>query len=84
MKVPADVYARFAPLYRGLEDLSYPFHDQTIAVTHCGRIKGRKVSLSDVLAGQNVRVTQVGERIGSSSSCTTIWATSRMRRAGSN
>ena len=50
---------------RGLEDLTYPFHDQTIAVTHCDRIcfKGRKINLSHVFAGQNVGVTQVGERI---------------------
>jgi putative transposase len=65
MKVPADLYARSARVYHGLEDLSYPFHDQTIAVTHCGRIcfKGRKVNLSHVFAGQQVGVTQVGDRI---------------------
>jgi putative transposase len=65
MKVPADLYTRSARVYRGLEDLTYPFHDQTIAVTHCGRIcfNGRKVNLSHVFAGQNVGVTQVGERI---------------------
>jgi hypothetical protein len=42
-------------VYRGLEDLTYPFHGQTIAVTLCGRIcfKGRKVNLSHVFAGQN-------------------------------
>ena len=40
MKVPADVYARSPRLYRGLEELTYPFHDQTIAVTRCGRIGG--------------------------------------------
>ncbi len=47
------------------KELTYPFHDQTIAVTQCGRIcfKGRKVNLSHVFAGQNVGVTQVGERI---------------------
>jgi len=38
MKVPADVYARSPRVYRGLQDLTYPFHDQTIAVTRCGRI----------------------------------------------
>jgi len=34
-------------------------------VTHCGRIcfHGRKVNLRHVFAGQNVGVTQVGERI---------------------
>ena len=65
MKVPADLYVRSARLYRGLQELTYPFHDQTIAVTRCGRIcfTGRKVNLSHVFAGQNVGVTQVGERI---------------------
>ena len=65
MKVPGDLYTRSARVYRGLEDLSYPFHDQTVTVTRCGRIcfKGRKVNCSHVFAGQNVGVTQVGDRI---------------------
>ena len=65
MKVPADLYSRSPRVYRGLEDLTYPFHDQTVTVTGCGRIcfKGRKVNLSHVFAGQTVGVTQVGERI---------------------
>jgi putative transposase len=65
MKVPADVSVRSARRYRGLEALTYPFHDATFTVTQCGRIcfKGRKVNLSHVFAGQTVGVTQVGERI---------------------
>jgi putative transposase len=65
MKVPADVYRRSARVYRGLEELTYPFHDKTFTVTQCGRIcfNGRKVNLSHVFAGQNVGVTQVGERV---------------------
>ena len=65
MKVPADLYARSTRVYRGLEDLMYPFHDATFTVTHCGRIcfHGRKINLSHVFAGQNVGVTQVGEHI---------------------
>jgi putative transposase len=65
MKVPADVYVRSPRVYRGLQELTYPFHDHTIAVTRCGRIcfNGRKVNLSHVFAGQNVGVTQVDERI---------------------
>ena len=65
MKVPAAVYVRSPRVYRGLQDLTYPFHDHTIAVTRCGRIcfNGRKVNLSHVFAGQNVGVTQVDERI---------------------
>ena len=65
MKVPADLYARSSRIYSGLDELTYPFHDATFTVTQCGRIcfKGRKVNLSHVFAGQNVGVTQVGERI---------------------
>ncbi len=65
MKVPADLYARSTRVYRGLEDLTYPFHDDTFTVTQCGRIcfRGRKVNLSHVFAGQNVGVTQVGEHV---------------------
>ena len=65
MNVPADRYARSSRVYRGLEDLTYPFHDATFTVTHCGRIcfHGRKVNLSHAFAGQNVGVTQVGDRI---------------------
>ena len=65
MRVPAELYTRSARVYRGLAELTYPFHDQTIMVTGCGRIcfRGRKVNLSHVFAGQSVGVTQVGERI---------------------
>jgi len=65
MKVPGDFYTRSPRVYRGLEELTYPFHDATITVTSCGRIcfKGRKVNLSHAFAGQNVGVTQVGDRI---------------------
>ena len=65
MKVPADLYARSPRVYRGLKELTYPFHDHTITVTRCGRIcfERRKVNLSHVFAGQSVRVPQVAERI---------------------
>jgi putative transposase len=65
MKVPTDVYARASRVYRGLEELAYPFHDATFTVTQCGRIcfKSRTVNLSHVFAGPNVGVTPVGERI---------------------
>jgi putative transposase len=64
MKVPADLYVSSPRVYRGLEELTYPFHDHTFTVTHCGRIcfSGRKVNLSQVFAGQNVGVTQVADR----------------------
>ena len=38
MQGPADVYLRSPRVYRGLEALTSPFHDATIAVTSCGRI----------------------------------------------
>jgi hypothetical protein len=37
-KVPADLYTRSPCMYRGLEDVTYPFADATFTVTHCGRI----------------------------------------------
>jgi hypothetical protein len=58
------LYARSSRIYRGLEELTSPFHEGTFTVTQCGRIcvKGRTVHLSHVF-GQHVGVTQVGERI---------------------
>ena len=48
-----------------MSELEYPFHDRTITVTHCGRIcmGRRKINLSVALAGQNVGVKQVADRI---------------------
>jgi putative transposase len=65
MKVPADVYTRSPRAYHGLDELTYPFHDDTVTVTQCGRIcfKARKINLSHVFAGQNVGVTQVSEHV---------------------
>ena len=65
MKVPADVYTRSPRVYRGLEELVYPFHDRTVMVTNCGRLcfDGRKINFSHVFAGQKVGVTQVSDRI---------------------
>src|SRR2546430_594238 len=36
MKCPAEVYTPALRRYRGLPELAYPFHDQTIHVTNCG------------------------------------------------
>jgi putative transposase len=86
MKVPADLYVRSPRVYRGLDELTYPFHDQTITVMRCGRLcfKGRKVNLSHVFAGQNVGVTQVGDRIWLVTFMQYDLATSTTRPAGSN
>jgi len=45
--------------------LTYPFHDRTITVTHCGRVcfGRRKINLSTVFAGQNVGVKEVSDKI---------------------
>lgn len=65
MKCPKEVYASSTRRYQGLPDLSYPFHDRTIQVTNCGRIcvRGKKINLSYVFAGQNVGVKEVGDGI---------------------
>ena len=65
MKVPGDLYTRSPRVYRGLEELSSPFHDATVMVTNCGRIcwKARKINFSHVFAGQKIGITQVGERV---------------------
>ena len=65
MDVPADVYVPSTRPYRGLQELTYPFHDWTATVTTCGRLcwNRRKINLSQVFAGQNVGVRQVSERI---------------------
>jgi putative transposase len=67
-----DERMRFVELYRpsiraynGVQELSYPLHDRTIMVTHCGRIciGRRKINLSQVFAGQNVGIKEVEEKI---------------------
>jgi putative transposase len=65
MKVPGECYTASPRPYRGLTALTYPMHDWTGTVTHCGRIcyKCQKINLSQVFAGQDVGVKQVSERI---------------------
>jgi putative transposase len=65
MRFPAELYNRSPRPYRGLQELDYPFHDKTITVTQCGRVcfRRKKIHLSTVLAGQNVGIKQVDDRI---------------------
>ncbi|TMG85642.1 MAG: IS481 family transposase [Betaproteobacteria bacterium] len=65
MKYPVELYQLSSRPYHGLDELHYPFHDRTITVTQCGRIcfGRRKINLSTVLAGQNVGVKEVSDRI---------------------
>jgi hypothetical protein len=51
MKVPADLYARSARVYRGLEELTYPFHDQTIIRVWPHLLPRTHSELSQVFAG---------------------------------
>jgi putative transposase len=65
MKTPGDFYTPSPRPYRGLGELAYPFHDRTITVTHCGRIcmDKRKIHLSTALAGQNVGIKEISDRL---------------------
>jgi hypothetical protein len=65
MKCPADVYKPSARPYRGIGELSYPFHDRTALVTCCGRICifKKKINLSTSLAGQAVGIKEVDDGI---------------------
>ncbi|MBE0613201.1 MAG: transposase [Burkholderiales bacterium] len=65
MKCPGDLYKPSARPYRGLPELDYPLHDQTITVTACGRIclQSKKVNLSQVFAGQRVGVKEEDDKI---------------------
>ena len=65
MRVPGELYTPSTRPYRGLPDLTYPFHDWTAVITHCGRLcfDRRKVNVSQVFAGQQVGVRQVTDRI---------------------
>ncbi|EUB96543.1 hypothetical protein PMI07_001442 [Rhizobium sp. CF080] len=65
MACPAERYDASPRPYRGLPDLDYPFHDQTVIVTTCNRIcyKRTKINLSHVFAGQAVGIKPVKDRI---------------------
>jgi hypothetical protein len=51
--------------YRGLPDVSYPFHDRDIVVTACGRIclHRKKINVSVVLAGHTLGIKEVDDGI---------------------
>jgi putative transposase len=65
MKYPCELYNPSRRPYRGIQELTYPFHDRIITVTNCGRIciRKRKVNLSRVFAGQDVGVKEVNDGI---------------------
>lgn len=65
MKMPAELYKPSMRKYNGLSELEYPYHDKTLTVTNCGRLclAGKKINLSVVLAGQNVGIKEVQDKI---------------------
>ena len=65
MKYPAEIYKPSTRPYRGIAELSYPFHDRTALVTCCGRIciYKKKINLSTSLAGQAVGIKEVDDGI---------------------
>lgn len=65
MRCPGELYQPSPRSYHGLLKVEYPFHDRTVAVTMCGRVcfDGRKINLSTALAGQNVGVKEVEEKV---------------------
>lgn len=65
MKFPGEIYTPSPRLYKGIQELSYPFHDKTAIVTTCGRIciDKHKINLSHVFAGQNMGVKEVADGI---------------------
>ena len=62
---PGAAYTPSLRSYRGIAELSYPFHDRDITVTACGRIcmHRKKINLSTVLAGQKLGLKEVDEGI---------------------
>lgn len=65
MKCPNEVYKPSPRPYRGLGELRYPFHDRMVTVTNCGRIsiRDKKINLTRALAGQNVGVKEVEDKV---------------------
>ena len=65
MRCPAEVYSPSPRPYLGLPELSYPFHDREVIVTHCGRIcmHRKRVNLSTVFAGQRLGIKEVDDGI---------------------
>lgn len=62
---PGEIYKPSVKEFKPLEPLFYPFHDQTVTVTQCGRVcsKTMKVSLSRAFAGQQVGIKEMEDGI---------------------
>ena len=64
-KYPSEIYTPSPREFKKPEPLYYPFHDQTITVSQCGRVctKGLKVSLSRAFAGVEVGIKEMEDGI---------------------
>jgi transposase InsO family protein len=64
-KYPTELYQKSSREYKMPEPIYYPFHDQTITVSQCGRVctKGLKVSLSRAFAGVEVGIKEMEDGI---------------------
>jgi len=62
---PGELYTPSARVYYPPPEPDYPFHDRTVRVTRCGRIciGKRKISLSQVFAGQVIGIKEVDDKI---------------------
>jgi len=65
MKCPVEIYIPSPRAYRGLPELTYPFHDRSIIVTACGRLclHRKKINISTVLAGQTLGIKEVDDGV---------------------
>jgi putative transposase len=65
MKCPAEIYQPSLRTYQGLPDIDYPFHDQTIVETHCGRIclGKKKINSSKLFPGQSAGIKEVHDNL---------------------
>jgi len=65
MKCPSEVYVASPRTYQGLPELAYPFHDDELMITACGRVclHRKKIHISTVLGGQRVGIKEVDDGI---------------------
>jgi transposase InsO family protein len=86
MNCPAEIYIASRRAYRGLPDLTYPFHDRSIVVTACGRLclHRKKINISTVFAGQTLGINKLTMAFGSSPSWIMISAISTWSRERCN
>jgi len=65
MKYPGEIYQPSPRIYQGLQEIDYPYHDKIVTVTNCGRIciGKRKINLSQALAGQNIGIKELEDKI---------------------